>query len=211
MIASAQDDTRLTLKRDLVVINWDNPNNLPRITDNWEVRRSLYEWFQVSPGETLRKLKYPLWGEILPLQTRGSSLYRSQTQRIFAITCDSYKEDKRLYTYLRVELQPPSVPKHIPCLIHPKTGHASWIIYKCRDGERKCYCSSQKRHSRCMICHKHVSPILNRQQLSDAEIFNLLFAWELLIPVEWEVPEERWETTVKKCQKLFAWKVKKRK
>ncbi|RMC21359.1 hypothetical protein DUI87_02221 [Hirundo rustica rustica] len=39
----APGDTNVLLRADWVVMNWDDPNNLPRITDNWKVRRNLYE------------------------------------------------------------------------------------------------------------------------------------------------------------------------
>lgn len=43
------------------------------------------------------------------------------------------------------------------------------------------------------------------------KVIILFRRWELLVPVEWEVPEEWWETSLKGCQKLFVWKLAKSK
>lgn len=48
-------------------------------------------------------------------------------------------------------------------------------------------------------------------ELRTAGIVTLLYGWELLMAVEWEIPEEQWETTVKKWQRRFSWKLAKRK
>ena len=186
-------------------MNWEDPNsprNIPRITPNWEIRPSLYQWFQVLPGQALRRLRYPPWGGILPLQTGGSGLFRTENSCIHALACDLYKKEE--------ELQLPPVPDQIPCLIHPNTRHASWVKCKCLNCGKNWYCSSHKRRSRCRKCQgPNRSPI--QVEFEETEIITLFCGWELLVPVEWEIPEEQWETTVKECQKRFVWKLAKRK
>lgn len=186
-------------------MNWEDPNdlqNIHRITPNWEIRQSLYQWFQVPSGQALRRLRYSPWGGILPVQTGGSGLFRTENSCVQALAFDLYKEEK--------ELQLPSVPSQIPCLIHPNTGHASWVKYKCVSCGKNWYCSSHNRRSYCRRCQvPNRSPV--QGELEGTEIISLLCGWELLVPVAWEIPEEQWETTVKECQKRFAWKLVKRK
>lgn len=56
---SKPGDTKGTLKRNWGLMRWENPNDprdTPRTTPDWETRPSLYQWFQVLPGQVLRHL-----------------------------------------------------------------------------------------------------------------------------------------------------------
>lgn len=162
-----------------------------------EVRDSLYQWFQIPPGNTIRKVCSAPWhSESIPYQTGGSGLYKlTGSPQVFPLCCEVETEIPELSWTENIN-------RYIPCLKHPTLEHSSWVACQCLNCNIIWYCVSFQRQPFCMRCRKdHTWELRDR-----VEVCKLFCGWELLVPELWEVYETNWPKVLKQCAVRFAWK-----
>lgn len=163
-----------------------------------EVRDSLYQWFQIPPENTLRKVYFAPWSEErIPDQTGGSGLYKLiGTPQVFPFCCETETGIPEI----------PQIrnPRRIPCIKHPTSGHLCWVVCKCVECGKKWSCVSFNRQPYCMKCRNNLRYIQELE--TQAEICKLFCGWELSIPELWDVYETDWYNILRQCAIRFAWK-----